>query len=116
MKYNIIGETGCKTQYQVSLVDRFCEDDTGINVGMGLANERQRYIVTLSLIGWAHSHNNPCYNVWTALLSLNAHFVTEYRQVSNICRTLVGIKIVDHSDVVGASPVGAAPTTSSFST
>ena len=39
-----------------------------------------------------------------------------YRQVSNIRRTLVGIKIVDHSDVVEASPVGAAPTTSSFST
>ena len=39
-----------------------------------------------------------------------------YRQVSNIKRTLVGNKIVDHSDVVGASPVGAAPTTSSFST
>ena len=38
------------------------------------------------------------------------------RQVSNISRTLVGNKIVDHSDVVGASPVGAAPTTSSFST
>ena len=38
-----------------------------------------------------------------------------YRQVSNISRTL-GNKIVDHSDVVGASPVGAAPTTSSFST
>ena len=38
-----------------------------------------------------------------------------YRQVSNIRRTLVGNKIVDHSDVVGASPVGAAPTTSSFS-
>ena len=28
-----------------------------------------------------------------------------YRQVSNIRRTLVGNKIVDHSDVVGASPV-----------
>ena len=40
----------------------------------------------------------------------------EYRQVSNIRRTLVGNKIVDYSDVVGASPVGAAPTTSSFST
>ena len=40
----------------------------------------------------------------------------EYRQVSNISRTLVGNEIVDHSDVVGASPVGAAPTTSSFST
>ena len=39
-----------------------------------------------------------------------------YRQVSNIRRNLVGNKIVDHSDVVGASPVGAAPTTSSFST
>ena len=31
-------------------------------------------------------------------------------------RTLVGNKIVDHSDVVGASPVGAALTASSFST
>ena len=30
--------------------------------------------------------------------------------------TWVGNEIVDHSDVVGASPVGAAPTTSSFST
>ena len=42
--------------------------------------------------------------------------VTMYRKVSNIRRTLVGNKIVDHSDVVGASPVGAAPTSSSFST
>ena len=39
-----------------------------------------------------------------------------YRQVSDIRRSLEGNKIVDHSDVVGASPVGAAPTTSSFST
>ena len=31
-----------------------------------------------------------------------------YRKTSNIRRTLVGNKIVDHSDVVGASPVGAA--------
>ena len=36
-------------------------------------------------------------------------------QTSNISYTSVGNKIVDHSDVVGASPVGAAPTTSSFS-
>ena len=40
----------------------------------------------------------------------------KYRETSNIRCTLVGNKIVDHSDVVGASPVGAAPTTSSFST
>ena len=39
-----------------------------------------------------------------------------YRQVSNIRRTVAGNKFVDHLDVVGASPVGAAPTTSSFST
>ena len=41
---------------------------------------------------------------------------SKYRKVSDIRRTLVGKKIVDHSDVVGASPAGAAPTTSSFST
>ena len=39
-----------------------------------------------------------------------------YRKTSNISCTLVGNKIVDNSDVVGALPVGAAPTTSSFST
>ena len=44
------------------------------------------------------------------------YVLSNYREASNIIRTLVGNKIVDHSDVVGASPVGAAPTTSSFST
>ena len=39
-----------------------------------------------------------------------------YHQTSKIICTLVGNEIVDHSDVVGASPVGAAPTTSSFLT
>ena len=39
-----------------------------------------------------------------------------YRKYSNISGTLVGNEIVDNSDVVGASPFGAAPTTSSFST
>ena len=42
--------------------------------------------------------------------------IQKYHKTSNIRRTLVENKIVDHSDVVGASPVGAAPTTSSFST
>ena len=40
----------------------------------------------------------------------------EYRQISDIRRTLVNNWIVDHSDVVEASPVGAAPATSSLST
>ena len=39
-----------------------------------------------------------------------------YRQTSNIRRILEGNKLVDHSDVVGASPLGAARTRSSFST
>ena len=41
---------------------------------------------------------------------------SKYAQTSNISCTLVGNEIVDHSDVVGASPVSAVPTTSSFST
>ena len=36
-----------------------------------------------------------------------------HRQTSNVSRTWVGNEIADQSDVVGASPVGAAPTTSS---
>ena len=47
------------------------------------------------------------------MLSIMNH---EYRKTSNIRHTLVGNKIVDHSDVVGALHVGAAPTTSSFLT
>ena len=38
-----------------------------------------------------------------------------HRQTSNISQTSVGNEIVDYSDVIGASPVGAAATTS-FST
>ena len=52
-------------------------------------------------------------NIFLAIWNEISHY---YRQVSNIRRTLLGNKFVDHSDVVGASPVGAAPTTSSFST
>ena len=53
---------------------------------------------------------------WKYFLYLNKQLNKYYRKTSNISRTLVGNEIVDNSDVVGASPVGAAPTTSSFST
>ena len=53
-------------------------------------------------------------NKWSYCILSNTY--RDYRKVSNISRTLVGINSVDHSDGVGASPVGAAPTTSSFST
>ena len=35
----------------------------GIILGMGSANERRRYIVTSSLIGWAHTQNGTCWIV-----------------------------------------------------
>ena len=43
-------------------------------------------------------------------------YILDNRQPFNIIGNFVRNIIVDHSDVVGASPVGAAPTTSSFST
>ena len=43
-------------------------------------------------------------------------FELKHCQTFNIWRTLTGNVIVDHSEAVGALPVGAAPTTSSFST
>ena len=49
---------------------------------------------------------------WKSLICKN----TSYRKTSNISHTSVGDEIVDNSDVIGASPVGAAPATSSFST
>ena len=59
----------------------------------------------------------------TLVAKVSSHFTCKldtiwvvYRQVSIIRRTLIRNKLVDHSDVVGASPVGAAPTTSSWST
>ena len=56
------------------------------------------------------------YNDTRLYTVLSRATLLKYRKTSNISRTLVGDKIVDNSDVVGASPVGAAPTTSSFST
>ena len=55
---------------------------------------------------------------WTEAVLLQIAISMEYdfRQVSNIRRTSVCNGIIDHPDVVGASPVGAAPTTSSLST
>ena len=69
-----------------------------------------------------HSHHiirpvdEASYPVFTPYISAAFVKIMAYRQISNISRTLIGNKIVDHSEVVGASPVGAAPTTSSFST
>ena len=55
-----------------------------------------------------------CVNKTTFYWGDLARFVT-LNETCNIRCTLVGNKIADHSDVARASPVGAAPTTSSFS-
>ena len=62
-----------------------------------------RYLAHNILFCW---HHDMC----------RARLYKIYRKTSSISRTLAGNKTVDNSDVVGASPVGAAPTTSSFST
>ena len=42
--------------------DPLCsEASSGIVLYMRLANERRRYIITSSLIGWAHIRNDPCF-------------------------------------------------------
>ena len=84
------------------------------------------------LLYWSFNSLNPgrCGNNCNSLPLSDAYGITRpqwvksysksvvfrYRPVSNISRNLVGNEIVDHSDIVGASPVDAAPTTSSFST
>ena len=66
-------------------------------------------------------------SAWQRLLDLITHSLTEphvlspfyldtYRQTSDKQCNLIGNKIVDHSDVAGASPVGAALITHSLST
>ena len=59
-----------------------------------------------------------CINPSVAKCSLNFELIVAYyyRKPANIRRTLVSNNMVDHSDVVGASLVGVAPTTSSFLT
>ena len=47
---------------------------------------------------------------YTSLVTINEN----YHRTCNISCNLFGNKFFDYSDVFGASPVGAAPTTSSF--
>ena len=56
-------------------------------------------------------------DIYIFYISIQYHMgYYRYCQTSNIRHTFVGNVIVDDSDVAGASPVGAAPATSSFST
>ena len=62
-----------------------------------------------------HNRLHILFNLYEQIL-FQCEMIYIHRKISNIRGTLVANEINDHSDVVGASPVGAAPTTSSFST
>ena len=84
---------------------------------MGLAESNKTHITTITTL--TIIIHRPGYQTLVILppthIMTYVAMVVYYCQISNISRSLVG-NTVDHSDVVGASPVGAAPTTSSFST
>ena len=65
-----------------------------------------KYLTILFAVIQKHFHIRPFYSdMWSSIQShkLSSQLCT-YRKTSNISRTLVGNKIVDHSDIVGASP------------
>ena len=70
------------------------------------------------LFSAGHSVLAPCQDTEAAHdhRGQTIQFNPYYRQTSDISRTSVCNELVDHLDAVGASSVGAVPTTSSFST
>ena len=84
------------------------------------SNQRERLRYGMYLVGsnlYSYSALDTASSSSTVLFSQQKYMtwfiICMYRRISNIRGTLVSNKIVD---VVGASPVGAAPTTSLFST
>ena len=75
-----IGSRACRVRFQWSF---------SCNVGIAPANESRRYTCKV-------------YSDWMTQSSRDT--IKIYRKTSNSSRTLVGNKIVDHSDVVWASP------------
>ena len=76
-----------------------------------MLNYSQRDLLAFS---WGQCHRN-CSRYHSLQKCLKLH-IWKYHQTSNISHTLEVNTIVYHSDVAEVSPVGAAPTTSSFST
>ena len=72
--------------------------------------------ITFYVMAWGEHYHHTKVSCNAPNKDMFTFSQNNYRKTSGISRALVGNKIVDNSDVVGASPVGAAPTTSSFST
>ena len=78
--------------------------------------QRNKYDIHTSKWQLEEIINKLCGPLTVCNFANTDQWINTYRKTSIISHTLVGNKIVDNSDVVGASPVGVAPTTSSFST
>ena len=98
---------------------RPCDTNVFIKLGHQLSRKchlqkcQPFYRESLYLDRWFYIETGLC---MIFIMPIKYRTLKNYRKTSNISRTLVGNKIIDHSDVVGASPVGAALTTSSFLT
>ena len=53
-------------------------DKSGIILWMCLDNERRRWIVTSTLIGWAHTQNDPCKFVLQVLTSMDQIHLNDF--------------------------------------
>ena len=96
-----------KSHRRISVNMSWCISANGSETNFAKKNKRRGFCRERDslLVQWGYM--NVC----------NHRYINpNYRKASNISRTSVGDEIVDNSDVVEASPVGAAPTTSLFST
>ena len=66
-----------------------------------------KFLVLETIVIYRH------HSIHTKLSELG-RFISTYHETSNISHTIVSNIIVDHSDVVGAWPVGVAPTHTSI--
>ena len=61
--YALTGRDSSKAKYCVKQYRLPWISFTGIILGMGSSNERRRYIVKSSLIGWGHTQDDPCFTM-----------------------------------------------------
>ena len=74
------------------------------------------WCVFRSLLRNSWNQHQDCTFLSASIIGHSRPYINIYRQTSNTRRSLLGTKVANHSHVVGASPVGAAPSTFSFST
>ena len=90
----------------VSEVTEYIWVKSGIILGMGSANERRRYIVTASLIGWTHTQNDlensliPNHNKPTMCIILGMYRTcATHAKVNRSTRIHIHPSIFHHSDI-----------------